>query len=173
MSYLRDGIDAVDRLQREAYKERKIKEDNSSLRKLRKAVQGDEQTAINRYSEGFCYGCAKKDKIISTLVYVCMECMEKRGSEGLMCIVIKKHNWELCDICGTWQFDDVYQVNLNFCDSCMTRLNRIHKAYKKSGGRKSAPDEKRKRKYYGKNINEQLGSGVTRDQTREQKYSRA
>ena len=91
MSYLRDGVDAVDRIQREGYRERKGKE-NDQTRKIREAVQDDEQTKINNYSEGFCYGCNKIDKVISTLVYVCGECMEKRGTEGLMQIIIKKHN---------------------------------------------------------------------------------
>lgn len=171
MSYLRDGIDAVDRIQREAYRERKGKE-NTQTRKLRERVQDDEQTKINKYSEGFCYGCAKKDKILSTLIYACGDCMEKRGTEGVMSIVIKKHNWELCDIHGEWKFDDVWQINISFCDSCMKRMFRIHKAYKAKKGRANAPDERRKRKY-GIDINALTGNGITRDQTKNQQFARA
>lgn len=171
MSYLRDGIDAVDRIQREAYKERKLKE-NVNTRKLRERVQDDEQTKINKYSEGFCYGCAKKDKILSTLIYACGDCMEKRGTEGVMSIVVKKHNWELCDIHGEWKFDDVWQINISFCDSCMKRMFRIHKAYKAKKGRANAPDERRKRKY-GIDINALTGNGITRDQTKNQQFARA
>ena len=170
MSYLRDGIDAVDSIQRDAYKERKGKE-NRQTQKLRERVQDDEQTKINNYSEGFCYGCSKIDKVISTLVYVCGECMEKRGVEGLMCLVVKKHNWELCDICADWEFNDVMQVNISFCDSCMKRMFKIHRAYKKAGGKSAAPDEKKKRAYYGTDFNEQLGTGVTRDQTHDQHFA--
>ena len=171
MSYLRDGIDAVDRIQREGYRERKGKE-NDQTRKIREAVQDDEQTKINKYSEGFCYGCNKIDKVISTLVYVCGECMEKRGTEGLMQIIVKKHNYELCDIHGDWVYNDSFQINVSFCDSCMKRLFRIHRAYKKAGGRASAPDEKRKRHYYGTDFNEVLGTGVTRDQTSDQRFAK-
>ncbi len=169
MSYLRDGIDAVDRIQREGYYDRKSKE-NDATKKIRERVQDDEQTKINTYSEGYCYGCSKMDKILSTLVYACSDCMEKRGVEGVMCIVIRKHNWELCDICGVWKFDDVSQINISFCDSCMRRMFRIHKEYKKKGGRANAPDEIKKRKYYGKNFNETLGTVITRDQTKSQRF---
>lgn len=171
MSYLRDGIDAVDRIQREGYIDRKKKE-NTQTRKLRERVQDDEQTKINNYSEGFCYGCSKKDKIISTLIYACGDCMEKRGTEGVMSIVVKKHNWELCDIHGDWKFDDVWQINISFCDSCMKRLFRIHKAYKAKKGRANAPDERRKRKI-GIDVNEIIGNGITRDQTKNQQFARA
>jgi hypothetical protein len=172
MSYLRDGIDAVDRIQREAYKERKGKE-NIQTKKLRERVQADEQTKINNYSEGFCYGCSKIDKVLSTLVYVCGECMEKRGTEGIMAIIIKKHGYELCDIHGKWEFDDVWQLNISFCDSCMKRMFKIHKAYKQAGGRKASPDQRKKRAYYGKDFNEVLGTGISRDQTVDQRFSRS
>ncbi len=172
MSYLRDGIDAVDRIQREGYRERKSKE-NIQTKKLRERVQDDEQTKINNYSEGFCYGCAKKDKILSTLIYACGVCMEKRGTEGVMSIVVKKHNWELCDIHGEWKFDDVWQINISFCDSCMKRMFRIHKAYKAKKGRANAPDERRKRRIFGKDFNDLTGNGITRDQTKNQRFARA
>ncbi len=169
MSYLRDGIDAVDRIQREGYYTRKSKE-NDATRNLRERVQDDEQTKINKYSEGYCYGCSKIDKILSTLVYVCSDCMEKRGAEGLMAIIVRKHNYELCDICGIWKFDNVSQINISFCDSCMKRMFRIHKAYKKKGGRANAPDEIRKRKIFGKDFNALTGDGITRDQTKNQRF---
>lgn len=171
MSYLNDGIDAKDRIQRESYKERKAKE-TIETHKLRERVQADEQTAINKYSEGFCYRCATKDKILSTLSYVCGDCMEKRGAEGVMCIIVKKHNWEVCDICAEWKFDDVWQLNISYCDSCMKRMLRVHKVYRKKGGRLNAPDEKKKRKIYGKDYREILGDGIMRDQTKDQRYAR-
>lgn len=171
MSYLRDGIDAVDRIQREGYKDRKSKE-NQHTKKIREAVQSDEQTRINKYSEGFCYGCSTVDKVMSTLVYVCGECMEKRQTEGLMQILTKKHNYEVCDIHGDWVLNDCFQINISFCDKCMKRMLKIHRLYRKAGGRDSAPDEKKKRAYYGKDFNELLGTGVTRDQTHDQHFAR-
>jgi len=170
MSYLKKGGDTSDRIQIEGYYNRKSKE-NDATKKIRKRVQEDEQTRINHYSEGYCYGCSKVDKMLSTLVYVCSSCMEKRGVEGLMCIITRKHNYELCDICGNWEFDNVSQINISFCDSCMRRMLRIHRAYRKKGGKENAPDAVRKRKYYGKDFNEILGNGITRDQTKNQAFT--
>ena len=83
-----DGLDAKDRIQKNDLKERAGKE-NQHTRNLRERVQEDEHTRINNYSEGYCYGCSKVDKVISTLIYMCGECMEKRGTEGLMCLLTK------------------------------------------------------------------------------------
>ena len=101
---------------------------------------------------------------------MCGECMEKRGTEGLMCLLTKKHNYELCDIHAGWELDDVWQINCSMCASCMRRLNKVHKAYRKSGGRKNAPDEIIKRKYYARHPEEEIGNGITRDQTRDQSF---
>ena len=164
-----DGLDAKDRIQKNDLKERASKE-NQHTRNLRERVQEDEHTKINNYSEGYCYGCSKVDKVISTLIYMCGECMEKRGTEGLMCLLTKKHNYELCDIHAGWELDDVWQINCSLCDACMARLTKVHNAYRKKGGRKNAPDEIMKRKYYARNPGEEFGSGITRDQTRDQSF---
>jgi len=164
-----DGLDAKDRIQKNDLKERAGKE-NQHTRNLRERVQEDEHTRINNYSEGYCYGCSKVDKVISTLIYMCGECMEKRGTEGLMCLLTKKHNYELCDIHAGWEFDDVWQINCSMCDSCMRRLHKVHNAYRAKGGRKNAPDEIMKRKYYARNPGEEFGTGITRDQTRDQSF---
>jgi len=170
-SWIKKGLDQKDRIQERDLKERAGKE-NIHTKNLRERVQSDEYTRINNYSEGYCYGCSKTDKILSTLVYMCAKCMERRGSEGLMCIIIQKHNWELCDVCATWKFDECWQINASFCDSCMKRIRLIHRNYRKSGGRaKLAPDERRKRKVFGKDFNKILGAGITRDQTREQSFA--
>lgn len=166
-SWIKDGLDQKDRIQKDSLKERAGRE-NDQTRKLRERVQGDEQTRINLYSEGYCYGCNKTDKVLSTLIYMCATCMEKRGTEGLMCLITKKTNWELCDIHGDWSFNDIWQINCSLCNSCMRRLSRIHKTYRKKGGRKNAPDERKKRAIYGKDMNAILGNGITRDQTRDQ-----
>jgi hypothetical protein len=52
----------------------------------------------------------------------------------------------------------------------MKRLHKVHNAYRKSGGRKNAPDEIMKRNYYARNPGEEIGSGITRDQTSDQSF---
>lgn len=166
-----DGLDQKSRIQGNDLKERAGKENKHTLN-LRERVQDDEHTRINNYSEGYCYGCSKTDKVISTLIYMCGEDMEKRGTEGLMCLVTKKTSYELCDICATWQQNDVWQINCSMCDRCMKRLNKVHKAYRAKGGRANAPNEIAKRQYYARNPGELMGDGITRDQTNNQSFSR-
>ena len=169
--WIKDGLDQKDRIQKRDLKERAGKE-NTHTKKIREAVQSDEQTRINMYSEGFCYGCSKTDKVISTLIYMCGDCMDRRGTEGLMCLVIKKTSYELCDIHADWVLNDAWQINCSLCDSCMRRLKLVHKEYRKKGGRKNAPDQIIKRKFYARNPAQELGSGITRDQTPDQRYAR-
>lgn len=166
-----DGLDAKDRIQRNDLKERAGKE-NQHTRNLRERVQDDEQTKINHYSEGYCYGCSKIDKVISTLIYMCGEDIDKRGVEGLMCMVTKKTSEELCDICAKWHFNDVWQINCSLCDNCMRRLNKVHQVYRKKGGRANSPMERKKRQYYARNPSEEIGNGITRDQTNNQSFRR-
>ena len=169
--FTEDGLDQKDRIQKHDLKERAARE-NDQTKKLRERVQKDEHTKINNYSEGYCYGCSKNDKILSTLIYMCGECMEKRGAEGLMCLITRKHNWELCDKCEQWKFDEIWQINASFCDRCMRRIHLIHKNYRKGGGRaKLAPDERKKRIIYGKDVNYLIGNGITRDQTQDQHFA--
>ena len=169
--WIKDGLDQKDRIQKRDLKERAGKE-NDATRKIRKAVQADEQTRINNYSEGFCYGCSKTDKVLSTLIYMCGDCMDKRGTEGLMCLVTKKTSYELCDIHAGWVLNDSWQINCSLCDSCMRRLKLVHKEYRKKGGRSNAPDQIIKRKFYARNPGEALGNGITRDQTPDQRFAR-
>ncbi len=168
--WIKDGLDQKDRIQKHDLKERAGKE-NDQTRNLRERVQDDEHTKINKYSEGYCYGCNKTDKILSTLVYWCGECIEKKGQEGLMALIVKKTSWELCDKCEQWKFNEIWQINASFCDRCMRRINLIHKNYKAKGGRASAPNERKKRKLFGKDVNEIVGSGITRDQTHDQSFA--
>ena len=169
--FTEDGLDQKDRIQKHDLKERAGKE-NDQTKKLRERVQEDEHTKINKYSEGYCYGCNKNDKILSTLVFWCGECMEKKGQEGLMGLIVKKTSWELCDKCETWKFNEIWQINASFCDRCMRRLFLVHKNYRSGGGRaKLAPDERKKRSIFGHDYNEILGVGISRDQTHDQSYA--
>lgn len=155
--WIKDGIDQKDRIQKETLKERAALE-NDITRKERKRVQEDEQKRINLYSEGMCWKCNKYDKVISSLFYACIECMEKRGNEALLQVVCNKRNvWELCDFSEDWVFNDVYQINVSLCDTCMKRVRKLHKAYRNKGGIESKPDVIKRRKIYGKDYNYLLG----------------
>ena len=123
---------------------------NINQKKLRERVQGDEQTAMNKYGEAFCYGCARTDRAISTVFYVCPKCRHKKGTEGLYAIVKRKFAQELCDICGHWEFG-VCQVNASLCTArCMPALHRIHRAYRAAGKAASHPYMKALQQKYGK-----------------------
>ncbi|HJZ23808.1 MAG TPA: hypothetical protein VJ201_05085 [Candidatus Babeliales bacterium] len=135
-------------------------EENALQLKLRSFAQADEQTRINKYSEGFCYGCAKIDHIISTVFFICTECYQKRGTEGLLANVSQSHSHQLCDICGFWKMG-VWQRNVSFCQSCMRRTMRIHQKYRDGGGRsKLDPFIKRQQRRFGKDYQAILGEGI-------------
>lgn len=162
LSWIKDGLDEKDRIQKRDLRER-IGKENDITRKERDRVQNDEQKRINLYSEGMCYRCNKIDKVISSLFYVCKECLEKKGSEALLNIVMQKRNvWELCDFHEAWVFHEVCQINCSLCDTCMSRVKRLHKAYKRAGGRASSPDVMRRKRIYGKDYNYLLGKVYSR-----------
>ncbi len=115
----RELIEKDSRLGRE--KERR----NRAYEKEMERVQEDDYLKTNTYSEGFCYGCAKRDKIIQTLIYVCTGCYQRRGKEGLFTNVALKEKEEICDICGFWRLG-IWQRNVTLCDSCVDRMDRIH-----------------------------------------------
>jgi len=150
MSYLPDDLSGQAAVAKEGYVERKKKE-NIVQRKLRGLIQKDEQKAINKHSEGVCYGCMKRDYIISSMFYCCRSCMEKRGHEALYTIITHKSAEELCDFCGKWTKPfHCYQINCSLCDTCWKRMDRFHTRYRKEGGKLSNPFEKRMRRKFGK-----------------------
>jgi len=156
-SWIKDGLDQKDRIQKDSLKERSALETDVT-RKERARVQNDEQKRINLYSEGMCWKCNKYDKVLSSLFYACIECIEKRGDEALLQVVCNKRNvWELCDFCETWVFNDVYQINVSLCDTDLRRVKLLHKAYRKSGGINNRPDVAKRRKIFGKDYNYLLG----------------
>lgn len=158
LDWIKGGLDQKDRIQKESLMERASKE-NDITKKERKRVQEDEQKKINLYSEGVCYRCFKKDKVISSLYYVCKEDLEKHGGEALLNIIVQKTNiWELCDFCEKWVFHEVCQINCSLCDTCQRRVKVLHKAYRKAGGRSQSPDVLRRKALYGKDYNHILGA---------------
>lgn len=155
MGYIKElgGVHAS--IVREEHEFRQSK-DTLIKKRLHDLVQSDEQKKVTGYSEGFCYGCNKYDRVLSNMWYACHSCSVKRGREGLLADVKQKFSEELCDFCGRWDIG-IWQKNVSLCDTCRRRVTRIHKKYKKGGGyEKLAPFQKRMFKKYGKDYHEIL-----------------
>jgi len=138
--------------------EQEWKKSNETLikKRLHDLVQSDEQKKVTPYSEGFCYGCNKYDRVLSNMWMACFTCSVKRGREGLLADVVQKFSEELCDFCGRWDIG-VWQKNVSLCDHCRKRVTRIHNKYRKGGGyEKMAPFQKRMFKKYGKDYHKIL-----------------
>ncbi len=120
---------------------------NAAHTKELERTQKDDHLKINNYSEGYCYGCSNRDKILRTLVYICTACYRKRGTEGLFVNIACKECEELCDICGFWKLG-VWQRNVSFCDKCVDRTEKIHAKYNRNN--KQNPFQRRLRIKYGK-----------------------
>lgn len=152
--------DVIDRIVKEAKEERGS---NPMSRKIRSIVQGEELTRINKYSEGFCYGCGSNDHVISSLFYICKNCFDNHGREGLLAMVTQIPKEELCDFCGYYRHT-VRQINASLCKArCMERVSRIHAKYRKAGGVQNLhPFIKKMKKKYGKDYKSILGTGVSR-----------
>lgn len=148
--YIPDNADANSAIAKEGYFEREKKKTDIG-KKLHELVQADEQKAINKHSEGYCYGCTRKDYIISTLFYACRRCMSKRGNECLLAIVYNKPSEEVCDLCARWGRPfDIFQINASLCNKCMGKLIKFHNDYRKAGGKKNHPFEKKMVRKHGK-----------------------
>jgi len=137
---------------KEGYENRARKRDNDAAKKLRKMAQSDEQRSINKHNEGFCYGCARKDYILSSLYYICEKCMRQRGTEGLLAVTKHKMNEDLCDFCGRMgRAGDIFQINCSLCDKCRNKMIVWHLRWKQEGGRDGHnPLLKKQRRKYGK-----------------------
>ena len=127
---------------------------NTAHRKELERTQEDDHLKINNYSEGYCYGCTIRDKILRTLVNICTSCYTRRGKEGLFVNVSCKACEELCDICGYWKLG-VWQRNISFCDKCIDRVEKIHAKYNRNN--KEIPLQRRLRIKYGKDYKELTG----------------
>ncbi|WP_428323682.1 hypothetical protein [Nitrosopumilus sp.] len=149
--YVPDGTTGEGAIAKEGYFEREKKKTDVG-KKLHQLIQADEQKKINKHGEGVCYGCMRKDYIISSLFYCCSRCMEKRGTEALYTIVYHKPSEEICDFCGKWQKPfDTYQINASLCTQhCWPKMERFHREYREAGGKSQNPLEKKHRRKYGK-----------------------
>lgn len=145
--YIRDTPENNEKIMKEGEEERHAL-DNILQKKLRELIEKNEQTSINKYSEGFCYACASKDQILSTLIWVCPKCRHKKGTEFVMAVQYKKPWEELCDICGTWNFN-TWQLNVSMCLKDMRIVHKIHREYRKNGKRFGSPYMKKQKKDLG------------------------
>ena len=124
---------------------------NPMQKALNKVVQSDEQTRINKHGEAVCYGCLRRDVVLSSLYYCCRDCMERRGKTALYSIVFHKPNEELCDFCGRWALPfDSWQINCSLCGKCSEKVVRFHAQYRASGGLSASPFYKKMRYKFGK-----------------------
>lgn len=154
-----------DRIAKEGKIERDSKTNPLQL-KLREKIQSDEYTRINKYSEAICWGCMKRDQVISSLWDACGKCIEKRGIEAIMAKTKTKPTEELCDFCGTWQGGNkgnfVSQINISLCRSCQEKVHSLHRQYQKDGGReKLSPYYRYLVKKHGQDWREIMMDGIT------------
>jgi len=138
------------RVAKEGFNDRKAKE-NALQMKLREGIQGNEQTKINKHNEGVCWGCMKKDYILSSLWMACKRCIDKRGFDSIYTIVKHKSVEDTCDFCGEWTRPfECFQINAGLCNTCHGRVMKFHREYRSAGGKKQNPYTRRIRKKYGK-----------------------
>jgi len=161
--YVSDDSSGNARIAREGYEIRKAKE-NALQMKLRKSVQNDEQKRIDKHNEGVCWGCLKKDYILSSLWMACKKCIDRRGFDSIYTIVKHKSIEDTCDFCGQWTRPfECWQINAGLCESCHNRVIIFHANYRKAGGKNQNPYTKRVRKKYGKDYKQILsGEDVIR-----------
>lgn len=135
---------------KDAYRNRKAKENALQL-KLREGIQSNDHTKVNKHNEGVCWGCMKKDYILSSLWMACKECINKRGFEALYTIVKHKAVEDTCDFCGQWTRPfECFQINAALCNSCHDKVLKFHANYRKAGGLKQNPYTRKVRKKFGK-----------------------
>jgi len=132
---------------------------NRAKHHFERIINSDEQTRINKYAEGFCYGCAKRDQVLSSLWFACTDCILKRGRAGIMATACRKFNEEFCDFCAQWHLG-VSQINISMCSSCRFKVEQAHKKYREMGGRESVPFHKKMVRQYGKDYQLLLQQGT-------------
>lgn len=161
MGYVKISADNNAKIAEEARIERGLKVNPLQL-KLRKEIQENDYTKMNKYGETMCYGEMKRDQCISTIVNMCTKCMEKRGTEGLLARVKFYNTEELCDFCGEWKFGTM-QINCSLCKQCMQKIHALHNRYQQSGGREgNHPYYKYLVKQHGKDWMPIMLDGITK-----------
>jgi len=121
---------------------------NDAQKKLWHKHQSNEYTKIHeRRIEGLCYGCFKRDYVSATIVDICKHCMDKRGLEPILNIVVKKM-YGYCFFCGKYNFE-IYQINARFCQKCMALIRSRNKMLRTHGTHNVDPYWKYLRRVFG------------------------
>lgn len=131
-------------------------------KKLWQLHQDNEYTKVDNYKEGYCWFCFKRKAASATIIDICKECVDKRGSmEGTLATAGYKP-YGLCYKCGKYKFD-IHVLNIRTCQSCFARVRKILRAYNKAGGPKGFdPFWKSLRKSLGKDYNILMSDGVSK-----------
>ena len=96
--------------------------------KLWKIHQLNEYTHVDNYKEALCFLCFKRKAASATIMDMCKDCIEKRGStEGLLALAGYKP-YGLCYKCGKYKFD-LHVLNIRSCQLCFTKIRKILKKY--------------------------------------------
>ena len=152
-----DDTSAHNYIQKDTVKKREGQK-NDATKHLRNKAQNNEFTKINKHGEGRCWWCGDVDKIVSSIYNSCEDCMSRKGCESIMTIMGVKKNHELCDFCGKWKIG-VASINTSLDQKCINRVLKVHKLYRKQGGRMNAPIVKLAKKKFGKDYRQILGEG--------------
>ena len=111
-------------------------------RKHKEAMQKNELTRINKYSEGFCYQCGSKDYVCPTVADVCLSCIGKRGTlkdSSLLAVVHMDINL-VCLFCGEFKNNVRYNseyagahINFRCCQKCLRREGKVERKIHRLG----------------------------------------
>ena len=139
-------------------------------RKHKEAMQKNERTRINKYSEGFCYQCGSKDYVCPTIGDVCMSCIGRRGTfkdSSLLAVVHMEINLT-CLFCGRFrhnrQFNSRYagaHINFRCCQKCLRREAKVEKDIRGLGAW-AHPVYRRAKRTHGKDWKILEGDRTTR-----------
>lgn len=131
-------------------KERQIERNNDGYRKLWNKHQSNEFTKINKYKEGYCWGCMKIDFVFATLIDVCSKCKRKKDNETKLTNLPFAPGMDgFCSICGFWEWG-TGQINVRLCRSCIDRVQEKVRKYVRTGKAEGHPLFTHLRKKNGK-----------------------
>jgi len=121
------------KIHKKAVNKIKAEQKNDHHKHFDKYMKADEQKGTNKYSEGYCYGCARYEQVLQNIWHVCPQCYQKRGKEGVIALQCVRHSHELCDLCGFYKMQ-IHSLNISLCTKCQNRVSEIWRKYKKDGG---------------------------------------
>jgi len=103
-------------------------------KKLWSVHQANEYKRVNEYKEGLCFNCFKYKAVGATIVDMCKECFDKRGSEAILTQITKEPKMHsLCFFCGKYK-DWIVQYNVRLCQRCNKVVSTILRRWNEKGG---------------------------------------